>query len=204
MGFFSHLLNLIINEYLFYFSPENKVFYWVLHSFAPYWLYQDAPATLSWNRAFQSTLILLMWSVSIISKEIDSKSLLRFGQGSNLLDLQSKGEHSSSEPLGLFPENRHIIISIVVWILSTIYSSAVGMYVLSNYKFLYQLNKPNKFGFQMQINCLASLYLPLRHFGPTLPAGQEQEVLLTPSIQTPSPHIIALQSSGFTSQLRPI
>ena len=44
---------------------------------------QGAPATLPWNRAFQSSLLQLMLSVSLISKKIDSKSLLRFRLGSN-------------------------------------------------------------------------------------------------------------------------
>ena len=60
------------------------MFVWLgflIHPFPPYWLYQDAPITLSLKGVFQYSLLLLLWNVSLISKEIESKAQLRFDQG---------------------------------------------------------------------------------------------------------------------------
>ena len=70
-------------------STCMHLFVRILHPFLPYQhillyiLYQASLATLSWNVACQSSLWLLMWGVSLISKMLDSKSLLRIIQGSN-------------------------------------------------------------------------------------------------------------------------
>ena len=87
--------NIALNEKLLV-TQIDRLFVWFgFTSSSNLWLYQDVSATLSWIMAFQSSLLILMWSVSLITKEIDTVNHcwdLARGWTSNL---SKKGQNSN-------------------------------------------------------------------------------------------------------------
>ena len=79
------------------------LFVWILHHFPPYWLYQGAPVTVIILKQGVTVLPeIINVDVSLISKEIDRQSLLRFNQGSNPQPPSPNTNNLDSlEPLGL-------------------------------------------------------------------------------------------------------